>query len=115
MRIRCHWPGAKPQCRVAIAVHEIEDETNAKPPYESHPRNAWQSPHDKDASCRTNETHRPDKRNPEWTRSRRITVSKDKHANADEHKSEERSDIGEIISLAGVTDERPRSDNQSRD
>ena len=64
--------------------------------------------------ARRADADRPDERHLERSRALGFGVAKHEHADADEHEREQRSDVGQVVGLARVADQRPRRHENAR-
>src|SRR3954471_13036008 len=114
-RRRLDWyrPCAAPQSRMAVAIENVEREPDHEPPAESYPRKSRETAHHEHAERRADDAHDVNEGHPERPRTRRIGVAEDDHSDADEREREQRSDIGEIVRLASVANQRPERDEHT--
>src|SRR6202008_1061081 len=93
--------------RMAVTVQDVENEAEQEPPSEPLPRHARQSPHHADTQRRTQGRHKPYERNPERTAAFRLHMPQHQHTDANEREGEQGTDVGEVVCLTGISDERP--------
>src|SRR5579872_2750207 len=98
--------------RLADAVQEVEHEPDHEPDGEAHPSLRRQAGHEVDAGGGATERDRPDERHPERPRAVWLLVPQHQYAEAYEDEREQRPDVGQVERLAGVTDQRPESNEQ---
>src|SRR4051812_19537808 len=113
-RLDWHWWRPASQGRVPESVEPIEDEPSQQPPTEPDPSQVRQAAHYENAQARTRHTNEVDKRHPERSRSFRIDMAQYDYANTHQRKREQRSDIGQVVCLSGITNQRPERDKKSR-
>src|SRR5262245_60199099 len=92
---------------VAEAVGEVQHEPDRQPDAEALPCRPRQSVHDEHAPGGRKDADRPHERHPERSWPAGLGATKHEHADADQHKSEQCSDVCQIVRLTRVADQRP--------
>src|SRR5437868_3457244 len=112
-RLDGNWTGATSKRRVSIAVDDVKHQTDEKPPAKTHPGEPRQATHHEEAKESTHDSYDVHVRYSEWSRPLGIHIPKHDHPDADQSEREQRSDIRQVISFAGVADQRPEGDEDA--
>src|SRR2546423_2160886 len=98
---------------MAETVENVENDANHQPPPDRSPGTVRQASHYKDAEPGASDSDDVQEGYANRPPPLRIGVTQDDHTDADERKREQRSDIRQIVSLSGITDQRPERDEES--
>src|SRR5437588_7234350 len=94
------------QSRIAIAVAGIQHSSDDEPDREAIPRRARQTHHDEQTRERAQRRDDPREWHLEWTRTLGLLDAQDEYTHANEHEREQRPDVGEVVGLRRVANER---------
>src|SRR5580704_6756106 len=95
--------------RLPDAVQEVEREADHEPNTEPCPGHVRQAGHEIHAGGRSAERNGPDERHSERPRALGFFIPEREDAETDQDEREQRPDVGEVVRLAGIADQRPES------
>src|ERR1700687_666855 len=121
--VACHrWrrfnrnrPGSSPKRRMAVAVNDVERESDQKPPTEPDPGEMRKPLHHEHAESGADQAYNVHEGYSKRTVARWIGVAQHDDADAYERERERRPDIGQVVRLPGVSDERPHRYEYTRE
>ena len=101
---------------MAVAVGDVDHRAKHKPDRKPRPRLARQAPHHEQARGHAERRHDPHERHGERPRPIRLPHPQHEHARADEREREQGPDVGEVVGLRRIADERRhRHDHSGHD
>ncbi len=98
-----------------VAVERVDQPAQQQPDSKSLPRRSRQPQHRVETREGPEQADPPDERHPERSRAIGLCVSEHQHADANDGERRQRADVGEVVDLVLVGDERTERHDDARD